>query len=38
MINAIHQSSDEGRRIDLTTTCPQPEPLAVGLENWHVPD
>lgn len=38
MINAIHRSSDEGRRIDLTTTCPQPEPLPVGLENWQIPD
>src|SRR5207244_3651368 len=24
IVNALHQSSDESRRIELTTTCPQP--------------
>ena len=38
IINALHKSSDEGRRIDLRTTCPQPEPLPVGLGNWEVDD
>jgi len=37
-IEAIHTSAEEGRRIDLTTTCAQPAPLPVGLEDWHVPD
>ncbi len=34
ILNAFHESSDEGRRIDLTTTCNQPAPLPVGLTNY----
>lgn len=38
IINALHESADEGRRIDLQTTCAQPKPLPVGLPNWTIDD
>jgi predicted dehydrogenase len=38
VINALHESWDEGRRIDLATTCAQPAPLPVELENWQIPE
>jgi predicted dehydrogenase len=38
IINALHESADEGRRIDLVTTCGRPEPLPVGLANWAIDD
>lgn len=34
ILNALHESSDQGVRIDLQTTCEQPKPLPVGLPNW----
>ena len=30
MMHAFHESAETGRRIDLTTTCAQPEPLPIG--------
>ncbi len=36
IINALHESSDEGRRIDLQTTCAQPKPLPVDLGNYEI--
>lgn len=38
IVNAIHESSDQGRRIDLQTTCTRPQPLPPGLTNWTIDD
>lgn len=38
IINALHESWDEGRRIDLTTTCDRPAPLPIDLPNWQIDD
>jgi predicted dehydrogenase len=38
IINAIHESWDQGRRIDLQTTCTRPQPLPPGLTNWTIDD
>ncbi len=34
ILNALHESAEQGVRIDLQTTCPQPKALPVGLPNW----
>lgn len=36
IINALHESAEEGRRIDLQTTCVQPKPFPVNLPNWTI--
>ena len=36
IINAIHESSDSGNRIELKTTCTRPSPLPAGLANWSI--
>jgi predicted dehydrogenase len=38
IINAIHESWDQGRRVDLQTTCTRPQPLPPGLTNWTIDD
>ena len=38
IVNAMHESAEQGRRIDLTTTCVQPAPLPVGQPDWVIPD
>jgi predicted dehydrogenase len=38
ILNSLHESSDQGRRIDLTTTCVQPKALPIGLPNWEIDD
>ena len=38
IINAIHESSEQGRRIDMQTTCTRPQPLPPGLTNWTIDD
>ena len=34
IVNAIHESAEQGRRVDLQTTCERPAPLPTGLPNW----
>lgn len=36
IVNAIHESSDSGNRIELLTTCTRPAPLPIGLPNWSI--
>lgn len=36
IIHALHQASVEGRHIELTSTCPQPKPLPLGLPDWEI--
>jgi len=38
IMNALHESSDQGKRIDLVTTCEQPKALPVDLPNWTIDD
>jgi predicted dehydrogenase len=38
ILNAIHESSDQGHRIDLQTTCRRPQALPPGLINWTIDD
>ncbi len=38
ILNALHESAEQGVRIDLVTTCEQPKPLPVGLPNWTLDD
>ena len=38
ILNAIHESWDQGRRIDLQITCTRPQPLPPGLTNWTIDD
>jgi predicted dehydrogenase len=38
IMNALHESSDQGKRIDLVTTCDQPKALPVDLPNWTIDD
>jgi predicted dehydrogenase len=38
IVNAIHRSAEQGRRIDLASTCERPAPLPRGLEDWTVDD
>jgi hypothetical protein len=38
ILNAIHESWDQGRRIELQTTCSRPQPLPPGLTNWTIDD
>ena len=38
IVNALHESAEQGKRIDLRTTCPRPAPLPVGAPDWVIPD
>lgn len=38
VISALHESAEQGRRIELATSCAQPKPLPVELENWRIDD
>lgn len=38
IMNALHESSDKGVRLDLQTTCVQPKALSVELPNWTLDD
>ena len=35
IMQAFHEASDEGRHIELTSTCRRPEPLDVGTHTWQ---
>jgi predicted dehydrogenase len=36
IVSAIHESSEQGRRVDLVTTCERPAPLPAGRPNWTI--
>ena len=36
IVNAIHESADEGKRIELQTTCARPAALPPGLADWRI--
>ncbi|HEV8633681.1 MAG TPA: Gfo/Idh/MocA family oxidoreductase [Chloroflexota bacterium] len=36
ILNALHESADQGRRIELSTTCPRPAPLPTGVPDWEI--
>ena len=36
IIHALHEASDQGRHIELSTTCAQPAPLPEGLADWTI--
>lgn len=38
IVNALHDASREGRHIELESTCAQPAPLPLGLEEWTIDD
>jgi len=38
ILNAIHESADEGRRSELQTTCARPAALPLDLPNWTIDD
>ncbi|HEY3079497.1 MAG TPA: Gfo/Idh/MocA family oxidoreductase [Chloroflexota bacterium] len=38
IVNALHESADQGKRIDLQTTCARPRPLPIGLPDWSIDD
>ena len=38
VINAIHESAESGKRLDMVTTCEQPKALPVGLTDWSIDD
>ncbi len=38
IINAVHKSAEEGKRLELQTTCAQPKALPVGLPDWTIDD
>lgn len=38
IVHALHDASSENRHIQLASTCPQPAPLPLGLENWTLDD
>ncbi|HHX63588.1 MAG TPA: Gfo/Idh/MocA family oxidoreductase, partial [Chloroflexi bacterium] len=38
ILNALHESSDQGKRIELQTTCAQPAPLPTDLAPWTLPE
>jgi len=37
-MNALHESSDRSKKVDLVTTCEQPTALPVDLPNWTIDD
>jgi predicted dehydrogenase len=36
IINALHESAEQGRRLELTTTCARPAALPADLPNWSI--
>jgi predicted dehydrogenase len=36
IVNAIHEASDQGRHVDLESTCDRPAPLPTGLPDWTI--
>jgi predicted dehydrogenase len=38
ILNALHESADEGRRIELQTACARPAALPPGLADWTLDD
>ena len=36
IVNAIHESSAEGRHVEVQSTCPRPAPLLPGLPDWSI--
>ena len=38
IVNALHDASRENRHIELQSTCDQPAPLPLGLEDWTIDD
>ena len=38
IINAMHESAEAGRSVELTTTCAQPKALPLGLADWTIDD
>ncbi len=38
IVNALHDASKENRHIELQSTCDQPAPLPLGLEDWTIDD
>ena len=38
IVHALHEASAENRHIELASTCPQPAPLPLGLEDWTIDD
>ena len=38
IIGAMHRSAEEGRRLDLRTTCARPRALPLGLADWTIDD
>jgi len=38
IVHALHDASNENRHIELQSTCSQPAPLPLGLEDWTIDD
>jgi predicted dehydrogenase len=38
VINAVHESAEVGKRLDMVTTCDQPKALPLGLADWTIDD
>ena len=38
IVHALHEASDQGRHIELESTCDRPAPLPQGLEDWTIDD
>jgi len=38
IVHALHEASNENRHIELESTCAQPAPLPLGLEDWTIDD
>ena len=38
IVHALHEASNENRHIELESTCAQPAPLPLGLEDWKIDD
>ena len=36
IVHALHEASDQGRHIELASTCERPAPLPPGLEDWAI--
>lgn len=36
LVHALHEASDQGRHIEIESTCEQPAPLPEGLEDWTI--
>ena len=38
IVHALHEASDQGRHIELESTCDRPAPLPQGLDDWTIDD